>query len=368
MFKQEIRKGVSRAVRQIAERQQSLQIARRRPDRVIVLVPLRIHVLGTELQRVPAQRFSNVVAHCVRRIRVCLHHEQQHQELIATDIKHALWTNPLHPAYAPPLPRQHADAATAMSWFDFDGGLLDIGHSGDKFAFDNESPRHTVYLAPFQLASRPVTCAEYLAFMRDDGYSRPELWLSEGWDTMRAEGWQAPLYWRNDGGSWQVYTLRGMRTLSELEHTPVCHVSYFEADACARWFSLQQPGARLATEAEWEAVAQSASVSGSFIESGHLHPATTIAAPGAPAQLFGDVWEWTASAYLGYPGYQALGGALGEYNGKFMSGQMVLRGGSCVTPATHIRASYRNFFPPATRWQFSGIRLARLLAGKAGHP
>ncbi|MHB1022318.1 MAG: ergothioneine biosynthesis protein EgtB [Acidobacteriaceae bacterium] len=294
------------------------------------------------------------------RIELGLHHEQQHQELIATDIKHALWTNPLHPAYAEPLPQQEVAAASPLCWLDYPGGLADIGHAGNGFSFDNEAPRHRVYLQPFQLASRAVTCAEYLAFLQDRGYSKPNLWLSEGWDTLRAEGWDAPLYWhQNKEGEWHIYTLRGIQPLSELATTPVCHISFFEADAYARWAK-----ARLATEAEWEVAASTAPIAGNLLESEALHPRTAQAsASNAPAQLFGDVWEWTQSAYTGYPGYRAQPGALGEYNGKFMSSQMVLRGGSCVTPATHIRATYRNFFPPATRWQFSGIRLAQDAAG-----
>ena len=241
-------------------------------------------------------------------------------------------------------------------------GVVEIGVTPDpkaidSFAFDNETPRHNVYIAPFWLASRPVACAEYLAFMEEDGYARPELWLSEGWDTVQANGWQAPLYWRRDTATksgWSVFTLRGWQPLGELSETPVCHLSYFEADAFARW-----SGHRLPTEFEWEFVAAQRSVAGNFLDSNHLHPQPGSPTAPTPQQLFGDVWEWTQSPYTGYPGYKPLPGALGEYNGKFMSSQMVLRGGSCVTPASHIRATYRNFFPPATRWQFSGLRLAR---------
>ncbi len=315
------------------------------------------------------QSCTTLPQEALNRIEMGLHHEQQHQELIATDIKHALWTNPLRPTYAGPLGRAgvlHADhSPAARKWFEHPGGLADIGYSGDAFAFDNEAPRHTVYLQPFEIASRPISCAEYLAFMQDDGYRRPELWLSEGWDTMRAHGWEAPVYWYRDdsrNGDWSIYTLRGSQPLSELADTPVCHVSYFEADAFAHWHALRHPGSRLPTEAEWEAAAEPLPVRGNLAESHTLHPQAqrTDADAGSPGQMFGDVWEWTQSAYLGYPGYTAPTGALGEYNGKFMSSQMVLRGGSCVTPATHIRATYRNFFPPATRWQFSGIRLAQL--------
>jgi ergothioneine biosynthesis protein EgtB len=316
-----------------------------------------------------------------RRIALGIEHEQQHQELIATDIKHAFFTNPLHPAY---MQRDEAGRSVAIAppldWINYAPGLTEIGLSPDPtsveaFAFDNETPRHPVYIAPFRLATRPVTCAEYLAFIEQDGYSRPELWLSEGWTAMRSSGWQAPLYWRRDqatNSGWSIFTLKGFMPLDDLSETPVCHLSFFEADAYARW-----AGHRLPTEFEWEfAAAQlntllkdsslatrpegsraSTAITANMLESGNLHPTTARHATGLQ-QAFGDVWEWTASPYTGYPGYAPLPGALGEYNGKFMSSQMVLRGGSCVTPASHIRATYRNFFSPATRWQFSGLRLA----------
>jgi ergothioneine biosynthesis protein EgtB len=355
-----------------------------------------------------------------RRIVLGLEHEQQHVELAVTDIKHAFFTNPLHPAYLPlaTAPPIGDHMAPPLSWLSFTPGssahpgVVEAGISPnpkalDVFAFDNETPRHPIYLAPFRLASRPVTCAEYLAFLDEDGYARPELWLSEGWDTMHAQGWQAPLYWRRDTSArsgWRIFTLRGWQPLDDISETPVCHLSFFEADAFARW-----SGHRLPTEFEWEFVAaqlpaptqtpQGKPSSGSthtskdlsssskdlssFAAGGgsasplpsanmleqqsfHPQPAINLGAPGPdsrtrdlPQQLFGDVWEWTQSPYTGYPGYKPLPGALGEYNGKFMSSQMVLRGGSCVTPEAHIRATYRNFFPPATRWQFSGLRLAR---------
>lgn len=290
-----------------------------------------------------------------KRVILGMNHEQQHQELILTDIKHAFWTNPLRPAYLDlPFDSERVNAGS-MGWCEFPGGLVEIGHAGAGFSFDNELPRHGVYLEPFALGSRLVTCAEYLGFIEDGGYRRPELWLSEGWRTVQAEGWRAPLYWQreNDADEWCVFTLRGSFPLKAIEDTPVCHVSYFEADAYARW-----EGKRLPTEAEWEVAASHVMVRGNLLESGVLHTAVCDNAGGLDA-MFGDVWEWTASAYLGYPGFHALPGALGEYNGKFMSNQMVLRGGSCVTPKTHIRASYRNFFSPATRWQFSGIRVAK---------
>ena len=300
----------------------------------------------------------------LRRIVLGLEHEQQHLELAATDIKHAFFTNPLHPAYASSSPPKDS-IAPPLEWVSFTPptpGLVSIGVTPDpaaidSFAFDNETPRNPVYLAPFRLASRPVACAEYLAFIEEDGYSRPELWLSEGWDTLQADHWQAPLYWRRDPvnkSDWSVFTLHGWQPLGEISETPVCHLSFFEADAFARW-----SGHRLPTEFEWELVAAQHPLAGNFLESNYLHPQIGSPTARTPQQLFGDVWEWTASPYTGYPGYKPLPGALGEYNGKFMSSQMVLRGGSCVTPASHIRATYRNFFHPATRWQFSGLRLAR---------
>jgi ergothioneine biosynthesis protein EgtB len=279
-----------------------------------------------------------------------LHHEQQHQELLAYDIKNAFWANPLHPAYrSGELPESNAGA---MNWVGHEGGVVEIGYGGDGFSFDNERPRHRVLLEPFELGSRLVSCGDYLDFMRDGGYERAELWLSDGWDTVTAQGWKAPLYWFQVEDEWRVFTLRGAKSLEALLATPVCHVSYFEADAFARW-----AGRRLPTEAEWEVAATTVPVEGNLLESQTLHPVGWAAGDGLQ-QIFGDVWEWTASAYLGYPGYRALPGALGEYNGKFMCNQMVLRGGSAVTPASHIRSTYRNFFSPATRWQFSGIRLA----------
>jgi ergothioneine biosynthesis protein EgtB len=395
-----------------------------------------------------------------RRIVLGLHHEQQHQELIATDIKHALFTNPLHPAYLPPATTpatslSNPDAiAPPLDWIAFAPDLTQIGFSPtkdchperaqrvegpavplhledlwDDFSFDNETPRHTVFIAPFSLATRLVTCAEYLAFMDDNAYTRPELWLSEGWTTVHEQAWRAPLYWQpspETRSGWRIFTLRGWQPLdsNDLSETPVTHLSFFEADAYARWASRQHPGTRLPTEFEWEHAARAtnpgaprldsqtwvqssasphipgapsfpapservgsenpnrpgapsfpaSSESGvpsersllagvqrvgcNLLETGALHPTRASALSGLQ-QLYGDVWEWTASAYTGYPGYRPLPGALGEYNGKFMSSQMVLRGGSCVTPATHIRPTYRNFFPPATRWQFSGLRLAR---------
>ena len=289
------------------------------------------------------------------RIELGMHHEQQHQELIATDIKHAFWSNPLQPVYAESRPPR-ADNSETHQWLDYAGGLVEIGNRGDGFGFDNEFSRHQVFLQPFRLASRPVTCAEYLRFMEDGGYRRPEFWLSDGWDTIQSLGWQAPLYWKqNSSGNWQVFTLHGQESLHDLRSTPVCHLSYYEADAYAHW-----AGCRLPSEFEWEIAAHNVPITGNLLEGGTLHPQAlpNDSNPHQPAQLFGDVWEWTRSPYVAYPGYKAAPGALGEYNGKFMCNQFVLRGGSVTTPASHIRASYRNFFAPATRWQFSGIRLA----------
>ncbi|MGC2404767.1 MAG: ergothioneine biosynthesis protein EgtB [Acidobacteriaceae bacterium] len=292
----------------------------------------------------------------VRRIILGMHHEQQHQELLAYDIKHALWTNPLRPPYLDESVTLTAPPLSKPEWIAYEGGLCKIGHAGSGFSFDNELPRHPEHVRPFALASRLISCGEYLEFIKDGGYARPELWLSAGWDTVREEGWKAPLYWREQDVEWRVYTLYGELPLNEMLETPVCHVSYFEADAFANWSGL-----RLPTEAEWEVAAQKVPATGNFLEDGTLHPLPLGAGPSkGPAQMFGDVWEWTASPYIGYPGFRAVPGALGEYNGKFMSGQMVLRGGSVVTPASHIRATYRNFFSPATRWQFAGIRLAKI--------
>jgi len=283
-----------------------------------------------------------------------LQHEQQHQELIVTDIKHALSCNPLAPAYLPPLATAAA-AAAPCRWLQFDGGISRIGHDGDGFCFDNELPAHPVLLPRYELASRPVTQREYLEFIDDGGYARPQLWLSLGWDLCQAQGWVAPLYWQQRDGSWQQFGLRGSADL-DLE-APVAHVSYFEADAYARWRS-----ARLPTESEWENAVRLAAGTvpkdGNFLESAALAP-RPAASPLPLQQAYGDVWEWTASAYAPYPGYRVEAGAVGEYNGKFMCNQYVLRGGSCATPRSHIRANYRNFFPPEARWQFSGIRLAR---------
>ncbi len=278
-----------------------------------------------------------------------INHEQQHQELILTDIKHALWSSPLRPAsreVGPPLSLVHSErqgGEVPRGCHEFDGGIFQIGHEGEGFAFDNESPRHDVLLRPFRLATRAVTNGEWLEFMRDGGYRRPELWLSDGWDTVCAQQWEAPLYWERSGDQWWHFTMNGTRQVDANE--PVCHVSYYEADAFARW-----AGARLPLEPEWEIAALSHPTRGVMLEDEIFHPRSS--------QMFGDVWEWTASPYVAYPGFRPAKGAIGEYNGKFMCNQFVLRGGSCATPSNHIRATYRNFFPPQARWQFSGVRLA----------
>jgi ergothioneine biosynthesis protein EgtB len=281
-----------------------------------------------------------------QRVVLGIHHEQQHQELLLTDIKHLFAMNPLRPAYRGALGAGGA-AAAAPLWLSFPAGLYEVGHAANGFAFDNESPRHRRYLESFRIASRPVTNAEFLDFVLDGAYDSPSLWLSDGWQTVNNRGWRAPLYWENHGGAWWQMTLAGMRAIDPAE--PVCHVSYYEADAFARW-----SGKRLPLEYEWEVAASLYAAEGNFLDSGRLHPAPVRES----TQFFGDVWEWTQSPYAPYPGYRPSAGALGEYNGKFMVNQMVLRGGSCVTPAGHVRPTYRNFFYPHDRWQFKGFRLA----------
>jgi ergothioneine biosynthesis protein EgtB len=282
-------------------------------------------------------------------IELGLNHEQQHQELIVTDIKHALWSAPLRPESNTAM--SSPSVARPLTWIEFEGEIHSVGYGGEGFAFDNESPRHEVLLRPFQIASRAVTNAEYMEFMADGGYRKPELWLSDGWDAVCAQGWDSPLYWELDPSrSWWHFMGSGMKQVDPAE--PVCHVSYYEADAFARW-----SGARLPLEEEWEVAATRYPSHGTLLEEDVFHPQP--ANGDGFQQAFGDVWEWTASPYAGYPGFKPAEGLIGEYNGKFMCNQIVLRGGSCATPASHIRASYRNFFPPHARWQFSGVRLAK---------
>lgn len=278
------------------------------------------------------------------------HHEQQHQELLLMDIKHVFWVNPLRPAFRKHHPRP-VEEAVEQEWVEFCGGIKTVGHGGEEFAYDNESPRHDVLLEPFQLGSRLITNGEYVQFMQEGGYDKTLLWLSDGWKAVQQEQWQSPLYWIWQDGQWWNHTLTGLRPVEPNE--PVCHVSYYEADAFARW-----AGARLPTEQEWEVASQECRLEGHFVEAGRFHPAAAQRRRGLQ-QMFGELWQWTGSAYLAYPGFRPAAGAVGEYNGKFMCNQFVLRGGSCVTPCTHIRRTYRNFFYPDSRWQFGGIRLAR---------
>jgi ergothioneine biosynthesis protein EgtB len=338
---------------EIPEKKLCASFSRPSLDEVLVF---RAHVdqeMGRLLQRSIDEEAS-------RRILLGLNHEQQHQELALTDIKHAFFSNPLRPSYEEAaLDSRSNHTIPKLRWHSVQGGLIEIGRSANaedqmNFCFDNETPRHKVYLEPFRIANRLVTCREYLEFMSDDAYAHPEFWLSNGWETVKQAGWEAPLYWERDPDdetNWRVFTLRGWHGLSSLLDTPVCHISFFEADAFARW-----RGCRLPTEAEWESVASQIPPTGNFLDTGRLHPAPAVGE--GIDQLFGDCWEWTASPCTGYPGYKPLPGPLDEYGGKFISSQMILRGGSCVTPADHVRATYRNFSPPETRRQFTGIRLA----------
>ncbi|MHC5063129.1 MAG: ergothioneine biosynthesis protein EgtB [Planctomycetota bacterium] len=286
-------------------------------------------------------------------VEVGLQHEQQHQELLLMDVKHVLAKNPLRPAYRQEKSAPRA-AVPALDWCSYAGGRVTVGATDGSFFFDNEGPEHPVLVQPFELASRLVTAGEYLEFMADGGYQRPEFWLADGWDIVQRENWRAPLYWEESRYGWQMMTLAGMRAVDPGE--PVCHVSYYEADAFATWARR-----RLPTEFEWEHAARGQEVAGTFLESEVFHPQSLEESgeESAPAQLFGDVWEWTASAYAPYPRYAPFAGGLGEYNGKFMSNQMVLRGGCCVSPQRHLRKTYRNFYYPQQRWMFAGIRLAR---------
>lgn len=300
----------------------------------------------TLLERLSEERDEAVIA----RIELGLHHEQQHQELLLTDIKHNFAQNPLRPAYQAAQPSRVGETVT-LQWLEHPGGLASIGHDGEGFCFDNERPRHSVFVPPYRLASHPVTNGEYMEFIKSGAYERPHYWLADGWRVARDHGWHAPLYWERIEGQWWQMTLAGLRPVAEAE--PLCHVSFYEADAYARW-----AGKRLPTETEWELAAREQNIAGNFLESGLYRPASAQEGNDPLKQIFGDVWEWTQSPYTAYPGYRPPAGAIGEYNGKFMCNQIVMRGGSCATPRSHVRATYRNFFYPADRWQFSGIRLA----------
>ena len=331
-----------------------------RPRRGLISRPTLDDVYA--YRRVIDERMAELIAHPPRehhaalndRLVLGLNHEQQHQELIVTDIKHVFSSNPLLPAYCDAAPTMGATQTPAIDWLDVAGGVQEIGHDGQGFAYDNESPRHRVYVEPFQLATRPVTNGEYLAFIEDAGYERHELWLSLGWATVQREGWAMPLYWYRDGSRWMHYTLAGPCPIDEAE--PVAHLSYFEAEAYARFAH-----ARLPTEAEWEIACRDAPMHGNLLDTARFHPMPMRPDETGPTphRCFGDVWEWTQSSYAPYPGYRTPAGTLGEYNGKFMCNQYVLRGGSCATPDNHLRPTYRNFFEPEARWQFTGLRLAR---------
>jgi ergothioneine biosynthesis protein EgtB len=294
------------------------------------------------------------------RIMLGLDHEQRHQEWALADIKHAFFSNPLGPSYgSTSLSKEPAQPLPQLRWLDFEGGLTEVGYGlapeeSTDFCFQNETPRHKAYLEPFQLSNRLITCREYLEFMADDGYSRPEVWLPEGAKLAKRAGWMAPLYWERDPTNdmgWRVFTLKGWHELSAILDTPVCHISFFEADAFARWRH-----SRLPTESEWESVASKERQTGNLLDTGRLHPAR-VSGVGLE-QMFGDCWEWTSSPYIRYPGYKPLPGLLGEYDGKYRPNRLVLRGGSCITASDHARASYRNYLDPSARWQFSGLRLA----------
>ena len=289
-------------------------------------------------------------------LEIGIHHEQQHQELMLTDLKHNFGINPLLPAYRPDLPSAASTENPDLAWVEFAEGVHEVGYLGHGFAYDNEFPRHRVFLEAFALSSRLVTNGDWLEFMTDGGYRRHDLWLSAGWDIAQKQEWDSPLYWQGESGAWSVFTLGGLRPVAPAE--PVAHVTYYEADAYARW-----AGARLPTEFEWEVAAADAFQDGNFVESERFHPVPLAGGgePGGLGQMYGDVWEWTQSHYSPYPGYAPAPGAIGEYNGKFMANQFVLRGGSVATSRTHIRPTYRNFFHPDSSWQFSGLRLARTI-------
>jgi ergothioneine biosynthesis protein EgtB len=313
----------------------------------------RVHAYRREIDH----RVGNALAEgaldelALGRLELGLHHEEQHQELILTDAKYVLGTQPVKLPYRTDLARPALDESEPLRWRSYSGGVVQIGvaAASTAFAFDNERPRHDVIVAPFELATRPVTSGEVAAFVEDGGYREPRFWLSDGWHAAQTGGWVAPLYWNEDGS---FYDLAGVRTIDPAE--TACHLSFYEADAIARWL-----GGRLPTEQEWEVAAGRSSARGHFADADRLHPERAGGDDDGLRQLFGDVWEWTSSSYSPYPGFRPLAGVLGEYNGKFMSGQQVLRGGSCFTPRDHVRPTYRNFFQPAARWQMTGLRIAK---------
>ena len=325
-----------------------------RPDRGMITRPTCAEVI--DYRHDIDSRVRNIIDRAddtlLATIELGLHHEQQHQELLLIDIKHLLSLNPLYPVYRD-CPKTERQSPAARRWVPCEGGLTAIGHDDFSFRYDNETPRHKVWLEPFALDSRPITNGEYLEFMRDGAYDAPTLWLADGWTQIHKEGWRSPGYWQEHESDWFEFTLGGLESVDL--SAPVCHVSHYEADAFARW-----AGARLPSEFEWEAASASVTIAGNFMDSGYLHPRQTGDSQDKSLhQIYGDVWEWTRSAYTPYPGFTPPEGAIGEYNGKFMSNQLVLKGGCCATPDGHVRTSYRNFFYPHTRWQFSGIRLAR---------
>jgi ergothioneine biosynthesis protein EgtB len=318
------------------------------------IVYYRKHV-DTAVQRFLERRGGELSKEQGAVLELGLNHEQQHQELILTDLKYAFSRNPLQPAYTGENPGRITPTPSPLKWVNFPGGLMQIGHDGEGFAFDNEGPLHKTYVRPYALSARLVTVKEYRVFMADSGYERPELWLSDGWHLVKQQQWKTPLYWNDGGNRVRVFTLFGLRPLADSD--PVCHISFYEADAYARW-----AGARLPTEAEWEIASHGVDATvGNYLDDQLFHPQAPPQGTSSSqlAQMFGDCWEWTASPYVAYPGYKPVSGALGEYNGKFMCNQMVLRGGSCATPRGHVRPTYRNFFPPEAKWQFTGIRLAK---------
>ncbi len=325
-----------------------------RPDRGLLTRPSLADVLRYRRhvdEAIAALLTGDVSAEIASLVVLGCHHEQQHQELIVTDVKHLLSLNSLFPVYRN-LPVVAVGVASDLSFQGFPAGIREIGYDGGDFCFDNEQPRHKVWANEFKLANRPVTNREWQAFMANGGYTTATLWLSDGWHTVQTDRWDSPLYWHQTDGGWSEFTLGGLRPVNP--NAPVTHVSFYEADAYARW-----AGKRLPTEAEWEVAAAGLAVEGNLLESDALHPRPASSDCGGLQQMFGDVWEWTLSPYSPYPGFRTTDGALGEYNGKFMANQMVLRGGSCATPQSHLRSTYRNFFPPSARWQFSGLRLAQ---------